>query len=143
MEFRGRTFDGDGGQADVDFGRTLMLNRNRCIMCTRCVRFMKEVDATRRSASSIAASQPESPRSGSAGVHSLLSGKTDDVVSGGAITTRDYRFKSRPWTTRSGRYDVARVCSKGCSTTAWLKAKPEWTKGARLHSLHAPGRTRA
>jgi len=21
---------------------------------------------------------------------------------------------------------------KGCSTTAWLKAKPEWAKGARL-----------
>ena len=24
------------------------------------------------------------------------------------------------------------LCSKGCSTTAWLKAKPEWAKGARL-----------
>jgi len=23
-------------------------------------------------------------------------------------------------------------CSKGCSTTGWLKAKPEWAKGARL-----------
>jgi len=24
---------------------TLMLNRNRCILCTRCVRFMRDVDA--------------------------------------------------------------------------------------------------
>ena len=31
-------------RADVDFGPTLMLNRNRCILCTRCVRFMREVD---------------------------------------------------------------------------------------------------
>jgi hypothetical protein len=24
------------------------------------------------------------------------------------------------------------LCAKGCNTTAWLKAKPEWAKGARL-----------
>jgi NADH-quinone oxidoreductase subunit G len=24
------------------------------------------------------------------------------------------------------------LCSKGCNTTAWLKAKPEWAKGSRL-----------
>ncbi len=33
-----------GRQPDVDFGPTLMLNRNRRIMCTRCARFMREVD---------------------------------------------------------------------------------------------------
>src|SRR5207244_13057588 len=27
---------------------------------------------------------------------------------------------------------ICTLCSKGCSTTAWLKAKPEWAKGARL-----------
>src|SRR5207245_2822512 len=44
MEFPRRVFDGDGVKADVDFGPTLMLNRNRCILCTRCVRFMRDVD---------------------------------------------------------------------------------------------------
>ena len=44
MEFPRRVFDGEGVKADVDFGPTLMLNRNRCILCTRCVRFMREVD---------------------------------------------------------------------------------------------------
>jgi hypothetical protein len=34
MEFPRREFDGDGVKADVDFGPTLMLNRNRCILCT-------------------------------------------------------------------------------------------------------------
>ena len=41
MEFPRRVFDGEGVKADVDFGPTLMLNRNRCILCTRCVRFMR------------------------------------------------------------------------------------------------------
>ena len=31
------------------------------------------------------------------GVHSLMSGNLMDVCPVGAITTRDYRFKSRPW----------------------------------------------
>ena len=44
VEFPRRVFDGEGVKADVDFGPTLMLNRNRCILCTHCVRFMKEID---------------------------------------------------------------------------------------------------
>ena len=32
-----RVFDGEGVRADVDFGPT---SPNRCILCTRCVRFM-------------------------------------------------------------------------------------------------------
>ena len=44
MEFPRRVFDGDGVRGDVDFGPTLMLNRQRCILCTRCVRFMRDID---------------------------------------------------------------------------------------------------
>src|SRR5512139_2401808 len=44
MDFPRRIFDGEGVKGDVDFGPTLMLNRNRCILCTRCIRFMKEID---------------------------------------------------------------------------------------------------
>ena len=95
--FPRRVFDGEGVKADVDFGPTLMLNRNRCILCTRCVRFMREIDGDaqigivdRGYGSEIATFQEQ-------GVHSLLSGNLMDVCPVGAITTRDYRFKSRPW----------------------------------------------
>ncbi|MCX6550142.1 MAG: 2Fe-2S iron-sulfur cluster-binding protein [Acidobacteria bacterium] len=132
MEFPRRTFDGDGVKADVDFGPTLMLNRNRCIMCTRCVRFMKDVDGDaqigvvdRGNGSQISTFQEH-------GVHSLISGNLMDVCPVGAITTRDYRFKSRPWDNPVAVDTTCTLCSKGCSTTAWLKAKPEWAKGARL-----------
>jgi NADH-quinone oxidoreductase subunit G len=69
---------------------------------------------------------------GERGVHSLLSGNLMDVCPVGAITTRDYRFKSRPWDNPLAVDTTCTLCSKGCSTTAWLKAKPEWAKGARL-----------
>jgi NADH-quinone oxidoreductase subunit G len=55
-----------------------------------------------------------------------------DVCPVGAITTRDYRFKSRPWDNPQAVDTICTLCSKGCNTTAWIKAKPEWAKGARL-----------
>ena len=84
-----------------------MLNRNRCILCTRCVGSCAKSRRTRIGivdhgyGSEIATFQEE-------GVHSLLSGNLMDVCLVGAITTRDYRFKSRPWdnptpSTRSAR----------------------------------------
>jgi NADH-quinone oxidoreductase subunit G len=132
MEFPRRVFDGEGVRADVDFGPTLMLNRNRCILCTRCVRFMREIDTDpqinivdRGYGSEIATFQES-------GVHSLLSGNLMDVCPVGAITTRDYRFKSRPWDNPEAVDTICTLCEKGCHTTAWIKAKPEWAKGAQL-----------
>ena len=55
-----------------------------------------------------------------------------DVCPVGAITTRDYRFKSRPWDNPDAVDTICTLCSKGCNTTAWIKAKPEWAKGAQL-----------
>jgi len=132
MEFARRTFDGDGVRADVDFGPTLMLNRNRCIMCTRCVRFMKEIDGDAQIGVVDRGGHSQISTFEERGVHSLLSGNLMDVCPVGAITTRDYRFKSRPWDNPVAVDTMCTLCSKGCSTTAWLKAKPEWAKGARL-----------
>jgi len=132
MEFPRRVFDGEGVKADVDFGPTLMLNRNRCILCTRCIRFMKEIDgdaqigvANRGNGSELATFEER-------GVFSLLSGNLMDVCPVGAITTRDYRFKSRPWDNPHAVDTICTLCERGCNTTAWIKAKPEWAKGAQL-----------
>ena len=55
-----------------------------------------------------------------------------DVCPVGAITTRDYRFKSRPWDNPQAVDTICTLCEKGCNTTAWVKAKPEWAKGTQL-----------
>jgi NADH-quinone oxidoreductase subunit G len=132
MDFPRRVFDGEGVRGDVDFGPTLMLNRQRCILCTRCVRFMKEIDTDaqigivdRGYGSEIATFREE-------GVHSILSGNLMDVCPVGAITTKEYRFRSRPWDNPGVVDTICTLCAKGCNTSAWLKAKPEWAKGSRL-----------
>ena len=132
MEFPRRVFDGEGVRADVDFGPTLMLNRNRCILCTRCVRFMREIDGDaqigivqRGYGSEIATFEER-------GVISLLSGNLMDVCPVGAILTRQYRFRSRPWDNPQAVDTICTLCAKGCNSTAWIKATPEWAKGAQL-----------
>jgi NADH-quinone oxidoreductase subunit G len=55
-----------------------------------------------------------------------------DVCPVGAITTRDYRFKSRPWDNPLAADTICTFCSKGCNTTVWIKAKPEWAKGPAM-----------
>ena len=132
MDFPRRTFDGEGVKADVDFGPTLMLNRNRCILCTRCSRFMAEVDGDAQIGTINRGNGSEIATFNEQGVHSILSGNLMDVCPVGAITTRQYRFRSRPWDNPHAVDTTCTLCAKGCSTTAWLKAKPEWAKGARL-----------
>ncbi len=119
----------------VPFGETIVYDAERCIMCTRCIRFMEEVEGdaqigviNRGYGSEIGTFRDE-------GVHSLISGNLMDVCPVGAITTKDYRFKSRPWDNPNVVDTICTQCSKGCNTNAWLKAKPEWAKGARLIRL--------
>jgi NADH-quinone oxidoreductase subunit G len=132
MEFPRRVFDGEGVRADVDFGPTLMLNRNRCILCTRCVRFMREIDTDPQIGITDRGYGSEISTFREEGVHTLLSGNLMDVCPVGAITTKDYRFKSRPWDNPEAVDTICTLCEKGCNTTAWIKAKPEWAKGAQL-----------
>ncbi|HUF47075.1 MAG TPA: molybdopterin-dependent oxidoreductase [Vicinamibacterales bacterium] len=132
MEFPRRVFDGEGARADVDFGPTLLLNRNRCILCTRCVRFMREIDGDAQIGIAQRGYHSEIATFEEQGVVSLLSGNLMDVCPVGAITTRDYRYKSRPWDNPHAVDTICTLCEKGCNTTAWIKAKPEWAKGAQL-----------
>src|SRR6185436_12925610 len=102
---------------------------------TRCVRFMREIDNDAQISIVARGSDSQIATFNEQGVHSLISGNLMDVCPVGAITTRDYRFKSRPWDNPEAVDTICTLCSKGCSTTAWLKAKPEWAKGARLIRL--------
>src|SRR4029450_5113024 len=43
-----------------------------------------------------------------------------------------YPFKARPWDNPSAVDTICTLCERGCNTTAGIKAKPEWAKGAQL-----------
>jgi len=98
-------------------GETMMLDADRCILCGRCVRFMKEVVGddcltimNRRDVSEITlfpGREMDNPYSMN------LAG----VCPVGAWTTVDFRFKKRTWFL-SESPSVCPTCSKGCNT--WI-----------------------
>jgi NADH-quinone oxidoreductase subunit G len=89
------------------------LDRERCILCDRCTRFADEVAGdplihfTHRGNSTQVNTFPDEPFS------SYFSGNTVQICPVGALTSKPYRFKARPW-------DLAEIestctgCSSGC-----------------------------
>ncbi|HEU4400665.1 MAG TPA: 2Fe-2S iron-sulfur cluster-binding protein [Candidatus Polarisedimenticolia bacterium] len=97
-----------------DLGRHVMFDAERCIKCTRCIRFCDEVSRTHeltlveRGDHAIIATFPGRP------LDNPYSGNTVDVCPVGALTLKEFRFKARVWFLR----DVPSVCAgcaRGCS----------------------------
>jgi NADH-quinone oxidoreductase subunit G len=96
-------------------GPTVMLDGERCILCTRCVRFCDEVTETselgvlnRGDRSVIAINQGRE-------LNNPLSGTVVDLCPVGALTHREWRFNSRIWFTKQTD-SVCPGCSTGCNT---------------------------
>ncbi len=74
-------------------GELIVLDRERCIQCARCIRFQDEIagdavlafDERARSTQIITVSEP--------GFDSVFSGNTTDICPVGALTTVDFRFE--------------------------------------------------
>jgi NADH-quinone oxidoreductase subunit G len=95
----------------VDFGPTIVYDAERCIVCTRCVRFCEEV---------VKDPVLDKRERGNLGEIVLSPGRqldhdytlmTEHVCPVGALTAKDFRFKARVWFLRS----VPSVCV-GCAT---------------------------
>jgi len=115
---------GSGGQRFVEerikgfkqkpVGTHIVLDTERCIVCTRCIRFCDEVTGTgelgvfQRGAFSYIDTFP------GRGLDNPYSGNTVDICPVGALTLKEFRFKKRVWWIK----DVPSVCgscARGCS----------------------------
>lgn len=86
-----RSFDDD------DLGSLVATDMTRCIQCTRCVRFGEEVAGLRELG---ATGRGENMQIGTYVKHSLrseVSGNIIDLCPVGALTSKPFRFKARPW----------------------------------------------
>lgn len=95
----------------VDLGPTIVLDAERCILCTRCVRVCDEVagehqlEITQRGDRAVLAVAPGQI------LDNPYSLNTVDVCPVGALTSKDFRFRMRAWEL----YATPSVCP-GCST---------------------------
>ena len=92
----------------------VLLDRERCIMCTRCVRFQEQIagDPCIAKAERGAEEQIFADPASSAG--SYFMGNTVQICPVGALTSSDYRFQARPFDLVSTD-TTCEHCSVGCA----------------------------
>ncbi|MEB3329187.1 MAG: 2Fe-2S iron-sulfur cluster-binding protein [Candidatus Sericytochromatia bacterium] len=121
----------------VDIGPMVVLDQERCILCTRCVRFCNEVSrsdeliVSGRGDTSVIETFPGMR------LDNPYSGNVVDVCPVGALTSKDFRFKQRVWFMKSVK-SICTGCSRGCNV--YLDFKDELVYRYRpRHNAHVNG----
>lgn len=101
----------------------ILLDRERCVLCTRCTRFSQQVagdpfiELFERSANEQVGTSPDEP------FESYFSGNTVQICPVGALTSAAYRFRARPFDLVSTP-SVCEHCASGCAQrTDWRRGK--------------------
>ncbi|MGW8266761.1 MAG: 2Fe-2S iron-sulfur cluster-binding protein [Longimicrobiales bacterium] len=100
-----------------DFGGDVLFNADRCVMCTRCVRFMREVaederlTVVERGNRAIIDTFFEEGLEGSP-----FAGNIVDICPVGALVSKDFLHKARAWDL-DRTPSVCPSCSQGCNIT--------------------------
>ncbi len=100
----------------VPLGDLIILDRERCIKCARCIRFQKEIvddpvlTFYQRGHHTDVTTFSDPP------FDSYWSGNTTDLCPVGALTTVDFRFGARPWEMRPAA-SICTLCPVGCNIT--------------------------
>ncbi len=98
----------------VDLGPTIVLDEERCILCRRCTRFDDEIAQERNLIVAERGHRSLISTRDAEGYRSYFSGNTTEICPVGALTSKAYRFRSRPWDL--GHTDsVCTQCSVGCN----------------------------
>jgi NADH-quinone oxidoreductase subunit G len=99
---------------DVEVGPHVVLDSERCIMCTRCVRFCDEITRTgelgvfQRGLHNEIGIFPGRP------LDNAYSGNVVDICPVGALTLKEFRFRKRVWFIRDVP-SVCGACATGCN----------------------------
>lgn len=111
----------------VDLGEVILFDEERCILCTRCVRFQEivlkdpQLGVRNRGPSNVVGTLPAEPGSvdatstGDTALHGNYQGVLADVCPVGALTLKKFRFQARAWQLTATK-SVCAFCSRGCNT---------------------------
>jgi NADH-quinone oxidoreductase subunit G len=104
----------------IELGPNVMLDRERCILCSRCIRYCEEINH-----------DPEltfAERGEKVFIDTFPGEKLDnpysmnviEICPVGALTSRDFRFKSRVWD-MSHTDSICTGCARGCNMNVWVR----------------------
>ncbi len=95
-------------------GEQIALFTDRCVMCTRCVRFTREISGTSELHVTNRGSHEEIDVFPDMPCDNKLAGNVVDLCPVGALCSKDFMYKKRVWWLKSAN-SVCTGCSTGCS----------------------------
>jgi len=109
----------------VDLGPRIVLDDERCVLCTRCIRFTRDIvgddklGIVNRGSYNTIATYPGTR------FENNYSLNTVDICPVGALTSKDFRFQMRVWFLKETS-SLCTGCATGCNITLW-------SREARVH----------
>ncbi len=101
-------------QKKIEIGNNLLLDQERCVLCRRCVRFLREVTRTEELGVFQRGIHTEVNLYDGIFIENNYSGNLAEICPVGAITDMDFRFKTRSWFLKS-EASICPLCSRGCN----------------------------
>jgi NADH-quinone oxidoreductase subunit G len=99
---------------DVDMGPVIQKNMNRCIHCTRCIRFGDEIAGIHEMVAIQRGNNIDITTIDGKQLQTDYAGNYSDICPTGSLTLKDFRFKKRAWMLKHTK-TVCEGCSKGCN----------------------------
>lgn len=99
---------------DVDMGSVIEKNMNRCIHCTRCIRFGEEVAGIHEMVAIKRGNNIDITTIDGLPLKTEYAGNYSDICPTGSLTLRDFRFRKRAWMLKKTA-TTCEGCSKGCN----------------------------
>jgi NADH-quinone oxidoreductase subunit G len=119
----------------VAIGPHVMLDQERCILCSRCVRFTDEISKTGEFGIFNRGDRAELALYPGEHLDNPYSGNVVDICPVGALTDRDFRFKARVWYLSSAP-TLCNGCAQGCNVDIhYVLDRPHLNEGARVLRL--------
>jgi NADH-quinone oxidoreductase subunit G len=115
----------------IQLGPNVMLDVERCIMCSRCIRYSEEIAGqnvltfTQRGDHVVLTTFPGTQ------LDNPYSMNVIELCPVGALTSTDFRFRARVWE-MSATDSVCVGCARGCNTHVWVRDN----KALRLTPRH-------
>src|SRR5947208_2747699 len=94
---RGRYEENQRAGPDKNFGPLVETHMQRCIHCTRCIRFLTEIAGVQELGATGRGEDMEITTSIQPALDSELSANIIDLCPVGALTSKPYAFVARPW----------------------------------------------
>jgi NADH-quinone oxidoreductase subunit G len=109
----------------VDLGPTVVLDSERCILCSRCVRFTDEVSKTSELGIFNRGDRSEIGTVHGQPLNNNYSLNTVDICPVGALTSKDFRFRQRVWYLKDSD-TICSGCSTGCNVKVYFNEEGLW-----------------